>query len=262
MTRSFDVRACCTAAIWGVVLLMGFGTAAPNGIAAVSYELGSAEPFCKEFRLGKWNFEDLRGPEADDVLYFRWKNAEKSALLVRSTRFGMLDHASREIYALNLSARQVQRATDDEWSEGLEAETFGCGMNGAYCGTEWIYTQIDEPLVIDGLKMPMAGQYWPSTADTSAVPSPRKTWILLQSYSGKVQNSVERWGTEFGHLIRGTAYIQLVRMKDAKELFQIRFQIRGEWPSSFASAKPWLEEDLLVLDVFPNRRRLLICRID
>src|SRR5690606_12528642 len=107
-----------------------------------------------------------------------------------------------------------------------------------------------------------AGRYWRGAATRAVIPSPHKTWILLQSYSGKVQNSVERWGAEFGHLIRGTGYIQLVRMKDARELFRILVQIRNEFPDEFTSGKPWLGEDLLVLDMFRNRRRLLICRID
>jgi hypothetical protein len=156
----------------------------PSLAARVDYELGIAATFCKEFRLGRWTFEDSRDPEGDDVLYFRWKDTEKSVLLVRSTRFGMLDYAAKEIYALNLSAREVRRATDDEWREGLEAEPFGCYSKGASCGSEWLLTNEDQPLVIGSRKMPMAGRYWPGTARSAAIPSPRKTWILLQGIQG------------------------------------------------------------------------------
>jgi hypothetical protein len=189
-------------------------------------------------------------------------NAEHSMLLVRSTRMGLWTQAAKETYALHLITREVRRASNADWERGIPVEARGCVPNGAYCGPEWTHTKKDEPLVIDGLELPKSGRYWPSATTTSAVPSPGKTWILIQSYSGKTQNSFERWGAQYGHLIRGTGYIQLVRMKDARELFQIRFQIRHEWPTSFATVEPWLEEDLLVLDVLPSHRRLLICRID
>jgi hypothetical protein len=243
-------------------LSVGFGAITPRATAAVKYELGNAAPFCKEFRLGRWTFENSRDPDHNDELHFRWKDGKRSELLVRSTSLGLWEFVSREVYTLNLGSGRVYMGTSQEWNHGSAVEPFGWNSKGAYCESDSKGTNRNDPLWIDGREIPKAGEFWPGTACTSAIPSPRKTWIVVQSYSGKVQNSVERWGAEFGHLIRGTGYVQLLRMKDAKELFRILVQVRNEFPDQFVTGKPWLEEDLLVLDMFPDRKRLLVCRID
>ena len=249
--------------LWCALAVLFWSAAAPYAPAGVSYELGNAAPFCKEFRLGRWTFDDVTlGSLSGKTLFFSWKDNERTELLVRLTHFGTLKNAANEVYLLDLASGRVRRSTAEEWSRGIAIEPFGCYGSGDPCGEEWLSATMRGPLVVDGRELPKAGEYWAGPVTSAAPPSPGRRWILLHSYSGNVKNWMSRWGAEYGHVIRGTGYIQLLRMKDAKELFRIRVQVRNEYPDQITTDNPWLDDDLLVISIFRDHRRLLICRID
>lgn len=262
MTAAMRLFAWLRRALFCAVVLLHCNTAIQHVRAATSYEIGNAAPFCKEFRLGRWTFDGTLGSLAGDELIFSWKDNERTELLVRLTHFGTLKNAANEVYLLHLASGRVRRSTAEEWERGIAIEPFGCSSKGALCGAEWWRTSISGPLVVDGRELPKAGEYWAGPRTSAAPPSPDRRWILLHSYSGNVKNWMSRWGAEYGHVIRGTGYIQLLRMKDAKELFRIRVQVRNEYPDQITTDNPWLDDDLLVISIFRNHRRLLICRID
>ena len=238
MTAAMRLFAWLRRALWCVLAVLFWSAAAPYAPAGVSYELGNAAPFCKEFRLGRWTFDDALGILSGDELLFSWKGNERTELLVRLTRFGTLRNAAKEVYALHLASKQVRRSTAEEWDRGLAIKPFGCYGSGGRCGEEWLSASISGRLVVDGRELPKAGEYWPGAIYWAAPPSPDRRWILLHSYSGEVKNWMSRWGAEYGHLIRGTGYVQLMRTSDAKELFRIRLRIRHEFPSEFTSGEP------------------------
>lgn len=248
---------------WRFLVLLCCAIAAPDAAASVRYEMGNAASFCKEIRLGRWTFDDdLRDSLWMNRLRSSWKDMSKSELLIRATRHGELKDAARQVYAINLASGRVRRSSAGEWDRGIPVNPFGCSSREASCGSEWLSAKNDGPLVIDGREMPKAGKYWARPMTWAAVPSPTRTWILLHSYTGNIQNEMKRWGTEYGRLTRGVEFIQLARKRDAKEIFRIQVRVRDEFPSTFATRAPWLEDELLVLSQMPSLRRLLVCRID